>query len=75
MQRHIERLIGRLATDEDFRHAFQRDPHQTLNDAAAWGLCLSAIEMEALLATDQKLWDRIAGELDARLQKASLKTT
>jgi hypothetical protein len=74
VHRHIERLIGRLATDEDFRHAFQRNPHKTLHDATAWGLDLSAIEIEALLATDQTLWDRIAGELDARLQKASLKT-
>ena len=74
MQRNIERLIGRLATDEDFRFAFQRNPQKTLNDAAAWGLDLSAIEVEAVLATDRTLWDRIAAELDSRLQKASLKT-
>ena len=37
MQRHIELLIGRLATDEDFRDAFQREPEKTLADAAAWG--------------------------------------
>src|SRR5262245_16283394 len=75
VQRHIERLIGRLVTDEDFREAFQRNPQKTLNDAAAWGVDLSAIEVEALLATDQTLWDRIATELDSRLQKASLKTS
>jgi len=75
VQRHIERLIGRLVTDEDFRDAFQRNPQKTLTDAAAWGVDLSAIEIEALLATDQKLWDRIATELDSRLQKASLKTS
>ena len=75
MQRNIERLIGRLATDEDFRNAFRRNPQQTLVDAAAWGLDLSAIEVDAMLATDQMLWDRIAAELDSRLQKASLKTT
>ena len=74
VQRHIERLIGRLVTDEDFRDAFQRNPQQTLIDAAAWGVDLSAIEVEAMLATDQTLWDRIATELDSRLQKASLKT-
>ena len=75
MHRHIEVLIGRLATDEDFRHAFQRDPQRTLSDAAAWGLALSQIEVSALLATDQTLWERIAVELDSRLQKASLRTT
>ena len=75
MQRHIELLIGRLVTDEDFRGAFQRDPQKTLADAAAWGLALSHIEVAALLATDQTLWERIALELDSRLQKASFKTS
>lgn len=74
MQRHIELLIGRLVTDEDFRRAFQRDPQQALCDAAHWGLALSAIEVAALLATDRTLWDRIARELDSRLQKASFST-
>ncbi len=75
MQRHIELLIGRLATDEDFRGAFQREPEKTLADAAAWGLALSPIEVCALLSTDQTLWERIALELDSRLQKASFKTS
>ena len=74
MQRHIEMLIGRLATDEDFRRAFQRDPQRTLSEAAEWGMALSAVEVTALLATDQTLWERIAVELDSRLQKASFKT-
>ena len=74
MQRHIELLIGRLVTDEDFRRAFERNPQQVLTNAAEWGLALSAIEVCALLATDQSLWERIAVELDSRLQKASFKT-
>ena len=74
MQRHIEVLIGRLVTDEDFRRAFERNPQQVLSNAAEWGLALSAIEVCALLATDQGLWERIAVELDSRLQKASFKT-
>jgi hypothetical protein len=75
VQRHIEMLIGRLATDEDFRRAFQRDPQHTLSEAAEWGMALSAVEVTALLATDQTLWERIAVELDSRLQKASFKTS
>lgn len=75
MQRHIELLIGRLVTDEDFRREFQRDPHKTLRDAEQWGIALSAIEVNALLATDHTLWERIALELDSRLQKASFRTT
>ncbi|MGE3489871.1 MAG: Os1348 family NHLP clan protein [Vicinamibacterales bacterium] len=72
MQRSIELLIGRLVTDEDFRIAFHRDPRGTLLEAERWGLVLSAIEESALLSTDQSLWDRVAGELDSRLQKVSL---
>jgi len=73
LHRHIELLIGRLVTDEDFRRAFQDDPRQALRAAADWGLALSAVEVSAMLATDQTLWDRIAVELDSRLQKASFR--
>jgi hypothetical protein len=75
VQRHIELVIGRLVTDEDFRHAFQRDPQRALTDAEAWGLALTSVEIAALLATDRTLWERIAVELDSRLQKASFKTS
>ena len=68
-------LIGRLVTDEDFRRAFERDPQQVLGHAVEWGLSLSEIEVTALLATDQALWERIALELDSRLQKASFRTS
>ena len=60
-------------TDEDFRREFQEDPIATLRRAAEWGLSLSDFEIRALLATDCTLWDRIADEVDGRLQKASLK--
>ena len=72
MQRSIEILIGRLITDEDFRRSFMRDPHGTLQRAAGLGLNVSPGEMHALLATDSTLWDRVANQVDARLQKASL---
>ena len=73
MQRSVELLIGRLITDEEFRLAFQRDPRGTLNTAAKWGLELTDCELQALMAADRTLWDRFAEEIDARLQKASLK--
>ena len=75
MQRSIEILIGKLATDEEFRNAFRRDPRATLDEASMWGLALTEFEVRALLATDQSLWDRIADELDGRLQKASLRNS
>ncbi len=73
MHRSIEILIGRLVTDEDFRAAFRRDPRAALASAHTWGLELSVGEVGALLETDRTLWDRVAAELDARLQKASLR--
>ena len=73
MQRSIEILIGRLVTDEEFRREFQVDPDGTLRRVSECGLSLSDSEVRALVATDSTLWDRIADEVDGRLQKASLK--
>jgi hypothetical protein len=72
VQRSIEILIGRLITDEDFRRSFMRNPHATLEHAVELGLEVTPGEMLALLATDTALWDRVANQVDARLQKASL---
>jgi hypothetical protein len=72
VHRSIEILIGRLVTDEEFRAAFRRDPRTALASARAWGLELTVGEVGALLDTDRTLWDRVARELDERLQKASL---
>jgi hypothetical protein len=69
----IELLIGRLITDEDFRAAFRRDARGTLTGPRARELVLTPLEVEAILATDATLWERVADELDARLQKASLR--
>jgi hypothetical protein len=71
VQRSIEILVGRLATDETFRRAFRRDARRTLEEASEWGLPLTPTELTALLSTDPSLWDRIAEELDGRLRKAS----
>lgn len=72
MQRSIEVLIGRLITDEDFRRLFVSDPDGVLVSASDWGLSLSQSEIAALAATDRHLWERVAEEIDPRLQKASL---
>jgi hypothetical protein len=74
VQRTIEILIGRLITDEEFRLAFRRDPRGTLAAVGEMGLELNPGEILALISTDQTLWDRVAEEVDARLQKASLKS-
>jgi hypothetical protein len=72
-QRAIELLIGRLVTDEQFRREFLDSPEATLLSLCDLGLELSKTEIAALLNTDPTVWDRFAGRIDARLQKASLK--
>jgi hypothetical protein len=74
VQRSIEILVGKLITDEEFRRSFLNDPWQTLQLAEEWNLPLTEAEIDALVATEASLWDRVAAELDARLQKASLRS-
>jgi hypothetical protein len=71
--RIIEILIGRLITDEQFRHEFLDAPERTLFSLRDQGLELSRTEISALVNTDPMLWARTADRLDPRLQKASLK--
>jgi putative modified peptide len=72
VQRCIEVLIGRLITDEDFRQRFVEDPQHALAAAGSCGLLFSQSEIAALIATDSGLWERVADQIDPRLQKASL---
>ncbi len=71
-QRSIEILIGRLVTDEAFRSAFRADAVATLTGFAESGHDLTALEIAALRATPSEVWERVAGQVDPRLQKASL---
>ena len=72
-QRHIEMVIGRLSTDEEFRERFLSDPQQALASLLEAGTHLTPIEIAALIATDATLWERVARHIDQRLQKVSLK--
>jgi hypothetical protein len=73
-QREVERLIGRLITDEDFRRQFERDPRGTLRAMVEREVGLTAAEVAALAATPRSVWHRAAQDIDPRLQKASLKS-
>ena len=71
-QRSIELVIGKLVTDEEFRATFLRDPHRALAELLERGTHLSHAEIAALIGIDSTLWDRVAADIDPRLQKVSL---
>jgi hypothetical protein len=71
--RFVERLIGRLLTDEEFRHRFTRAPREALAELAELGWELTAVEVEALLHIDCSLWSKAAARIDRRLRRSSLK--
>jgi hypothetical protein len=71
--RHVEVVIGRLVTDEEFRRRFVENPANWLDELGAAGLELTAGELSALRRTDMTTWLAFADALDPRLQKASLR--
>ena len=72
-QRTVERVVGRLITDEEFRVQFTRLPQQTLAALVEQGWELTAIEVDALVQTDTKLWSDGAHRINPQLQRCSLK--
>ncbi len=74
-QKCVELIFGRLATDEELRREFRRDPLGTLGKLAACGVELTKAERDALLATKSALFERLAETIDPRLQKASLRSS
>jgi hypothetical protein len=72
-QRTVERLLGRLLTDEDLRTAFVRDPAGTLESLRQEGWELSAAEVDALVSGPPAMWREIASRIPARLKRCSLR--
>lgn len=72
-QANVERIVGRLATDEDFRRDFHANPERVVQDLADRGVELTRAELDALVTLDPSTFDRFADALDPRLQKASLR--
>ena len=72
--RTIERVIGRLLTDEELRLKFTRSPKRTLAELGEQGWELTRIEVDALLTIESRLWSDVAARIDPRLQRCSLKT-
>jgi hypothetical protein len=72
-QANVERIVGRLVTDEDFRRAFREEPERVVHGLAERGCELTRAEIETLVSLDPLTLERFADSLDPRLQKASLR--
>jgi hypothetical protein len=72
-QRSIEQVIGRLATDEEFRRRFEEDREAVIGELIAAGVLLTPVEQRALADLDFGACKRFANCLDPRIQKISLK--
>lgn len=73
-QRSIEILIGRLITDESLRNSFLDDPRKAVAAFIDSGHEVTVIEMDAITTVALEFWHYAAGEIDLRLQRASLST-
>jgi len=71
-QDNVERVIGKLATDETLRRRFVVDPESTLGGLEREGFRLSDCERRSLCRMDPSAVDRFADALDPRLQKTDL---
>jgi hypothetical protein len=67
-QRVVEGLLGRLLTDEDFRHRFYLQPAATCRDG---GFDLTSRELEALLGLDEADVSDFAKRLAPRIVRAA----
>ena len=72
-QRSVERVIGRLATDEEFRRRFTEDPVGVLRELLECGIDLTGLELRALASIDASLVERLADAIDPRIQKVCVR--
>jgi hypothetical protein len=68
MHRHVEVLIGRLATDPELQRRFAEQPFAVLHEQR---LELTEVEIAALAATAPAALRAFTEALDTRLRKAS----
>jgi hypothetical protein len=71
-QQAVERAIGKLVTDAEFREQFYVNPEKATWEA---GLPLSGVELAALAALSRDAVVRFSEGLDVRICRASLDTT
>ena len=68
--RNVETVIGRLATDPLIRRRFAENPAAVLKQFQEEGCELTAVEVDALAATDPEAIRSFAQAIDRRIRKA-----
>jgi len=68
-QQAVERAIGKLVTDAEFRERFYVNPEKATWEA---GLPLSGVELAALAALSRDVVVRFSERLDVRICRVSL---
>ena len=71
-QGNVERIVGRLVTDEGFRRRFSNDSHAALRELIEKGCELNPCERWALLSIAAEEVERFAASIDPRIQKSDL---
>jgi hypothetical protein len=71
-QKAVERILGKLATDEEIRQRFRVAPGEVLAAIAGEIDSLTPVEQEALSALDADLLDRFADAIDPRIQRVRI---
>lgn len=71
-QASVERVIGRLVTDEAFRRRFSAGRAEVLHELVAEGLELTWCELEVLSHLDLRDIARCAERIDPRIHKSDL---
>ena len=68
-QQAVERALGKLLTDENFRERFFASP-----ELACWeaGFALSTVELEALSRVSSEALTQLSEALDTRISRPSL---
>jgi hypothetical protein len=74
-QRNVERLIGRLLTDDALREQFLESPERAIASFVAEGWELTALEDAALAGLDPRSLSALASRVDPRIRKVSLRAT
>jgi len=70
-QRDVEKLLGKILTDDDFRQSFFPVGRHSFEFAASHGLELTAVERSALSSLKSRAFECLARSLDPRISRSS----